>query len=387
MFLAAGPYFHSRFESNKTILKYFQSSELFIANLTNLTTTIVLTKMQAKARYSRRIIVALLITCVAFTLLAVSTRVKDVSAGAYFGFLLVIVLFASLAGSTCQNGTFALVAGYGQPEYTQGIMTGQAVAGVLPCIAQIVSVLSVPPKGVEQTRPKESSTSTFASFLTAVVIAVIALVAVLYLISRHPTLGRARVIDSADATSVADISERKTVRLTTLFSKLYWLCLAVALTFGVTMAFPVFTQRILSVNPSDNASRILEPASFIPLAFLVWNTGDLIGRVLTGVPALRLSSRPKLVFVLAVLRMVFIPMYFLCNIGGKGAKIPSDFFYLFIVQLFFGISNGYIGSTCMMGAAEWVDEDEREAAGGFMVLCLITGLTIGSVLSFLIGSS
>jgi len=34
-----------------------------------------------------------------------------------------------------------------------------------------------------------------------------------------------------------------------------------------------------------------------------------------------------------------------------------------------------------------VDEDEREAAGGFMVLCLITGLTIGSVLSFLIGSS
>jgi equilibrative nucleoside transporter 1/2/3 len=52
----------------------------------------------------------------------------------------VLTLFTS---GLCQNGIFAYVSGFGQPQYTQGIMTGQGVAGVLPCIAQIVSVLSV----------------------------------------------------------------------------------------------------------------------------------------------------------------------------------------------------------------------------------------------------
>jgi len=75
-------------------------------------------------------------------------------------------------------------------------------------------------------------------------------------------------------------------------------------------------------------------------------------------------------------------MYLLCNIGGKGAAIGSDIFYLLLVQLLFGVTNGYIGSNCMMGFVEYVDVDEREAAGGFMSLSLVAGLTAGSFLSF-----
>ncbi len=80
-------------------------------------------------------------------------------------------------------------------------------------------------------------------------------------------------------------------------------------------------------------------------------------------------------------------MYFLCNIGGNGAVIKSDFFYLMIVQLLFGVSNGYLGSNCMMGFAEWVEKDELEAAGGFMSLVLVAGLTAGSFLSFFAAQS
>jgi equilibrative nucleoside transporter 1/2/3 len=36
----------------------------------------------------------------------------------------------------------------------------------------------------------------------------------------------------------------------------------------------------------------------------------------------------------------------------------------------------------MMGFAEYVEAEEREAAGGFMSLCLVSGLTAGSFLSF-----
>jgi equilibrative nucleoside transporter 1/2/3 len=38
----------------------------------------------------------------------------------------------------------------------------------------------------------------------------------------------------------------------------------------------------------------------------------------------------------------------------------------------------------MMGAVEYVEEEEREAAGGFMGLMLVGGLTVGSMLSFLV---
>jgi equilibrative nucleoside transporter 1/2/3 len=88
---------------------------------------------------------------------------------------------------------------------------------------------------------------------------------------------------------------------------------------------------------------------------------------------------------MSVARLGFIPLYLLCNVRGQGAVVSSDAFYLFVVQLLFGMTNGYIGSSCMMGAADFVSPDEREAAGGFMGLMLVGGLTTGSLLSFFIG--
>lgn len=149
------------------------------------------------------------------------------------------------------------------------------------------------------------------------------------------------------------------------------------------MVFPVFTQAVLSVQDPSTSPRLFQRASFIPLAFLLWNAGDLFGRLLTLIPRLRLIQYPRFLFAFSLLRLVFIPMYLLCNIRGRGAAINSDVFYLIIVQFLFGLSNGWLGSNCMMGAAEWVEAEEREAAGGFMGLMLVAGLTVGSLLSFL----
>lgn len=160
--------------------------------------------------------------------------------------------------------------------------------------------------------------------------------------------------------------------------------MAVFLCFATTMVFPVFTQRILSVRTSHDPPRILQPASFIPLAFFFWNAGDLSGRLITAIPAVRITHKPRLVLLLSLARMGWIPLYYLCNLDGNGAIINSDFFYLIIVQFLFGMSNGYIGSNCMMGAVEYVDPNEREATGGFMGMMLVAGLTVGSLLSFLV---
>ncbi|KAL9113491.1 MAG: hypothetical protein Q9187_007619 [Circinaria calcarea] len=385
MFLAAAPYFQSRFSSSPWILTHFQSGILSVSTVTNLGSMLLLTKLQKNASYPKRIVASLTLNIICFTLLALSTALfRHVSADGYFAFLMVMVFTASLATGLCQNGVFAFVTGFGVREYTQAIMTGQAVAGVLPCLTQIVSVLSVSSQDDEEGAGQESPKSASAYFLTATAVSALALVAFMYLARQHRGNSAAkRALESVEGVEEEEQAERKVVGMLTLFKKLRWLALGVFFCFAVTMVFPVFTQEILSVRSPETSSRLFQPASFIPLALLFWNTGDLAGRLATLIPNLALVHYPRTVFLISILRIAFIPLYLLCNIRGRGAIIASDFFYLFVVQFLFGITNGYLGSTCMIGASEWVEIEEREAAGGFMVLMLVGGLTVGSLLSFL----
>jgi len=137
MFLAAAPYFQRRFESSDWLLTHFQSAIISVSTVTNLGSVIVLTKLQSRASYPKRIASSLVVNNICFTLLALSTVFfRHVSADSYFAFLMLMVFAASLATGLSQNGVFAFVSGFGREEYTQAIMTGQAIAGVLPCIAR-----------------------------------------------------------------------------------------------------------------------------------------------------------------------------------------------------------------------------------------------------------
>lgn len=394
MFLAASPYFQHRFRSNAWIFENFQAAEISVSTITNLGSMLILTRMQSGANYPRRIILSLFINMAVFALLAGST-VVNVGAGVYFGFLMVMMFGTSLATGFCQNGVFAFVSGYGEPKFLQGIMTGQAVAGVLPCLAQIISVLSVhggdrkPPPGHDQPPPGPPPVNwkaAMAYFVTATAISVVTFLAFSYLVARNRQPKKLHQDGSMNPTT-EEPHERKSIPLLYLFKKLFWLAGGVFISFAITMVFPVYTQRIVSVRPPNQQPPILQPPSFIPLALLMWNIGDLVGRLATAVPSLSLVRRPKLIFFLAISRLIWVGGYHLCNIRGRGAVVESDVFYLVVIQLFFGISNGFIGSTCMIGAGEWVDEDEREAAGGFMGLCLVGGLTVGSLLSFFISNA
>jgi len=390
MFLAAAPYFQRRFSSSDNLLRNFQSAILSVSTVGNLGSMIILTKLQARANYPKRITVALTLYAITFMLLAISTKLfLAVSAGVYFAFLMLLVFTASLATGLCQNGVFAFVSGFGRDEYTQAIMTGQGIAGVLPAITQIISVLSVPAEQHnEGDLPQESSTSAFAYFLTATLVSSTTLIAFFHLLSHSRSRSCSRLnppshpdYETIDTTT----STRKSIPLTHLLSKIPYLALAVSTTFAITMFFPVFTVQIPSLHtPSSphDSPRLLQPSAFIPLAFFCWNLGDLVGRTLPALPFLRLTHRPRLLFLLSLVRIVFIPLYMACNVGGRGAVIPSDVFYLVVVQGLFGASSGYLGSSCMMGFADYVLPEEREAAGGFMSLCLVAGLTAGSFLSF-----
>jgi equilibrative nucleoside transporter 1/2/3 len=378
MFLAAAPFFRQRFQSNTWVTTHYQSSILTVSTVTNLTSAFVLAKVQQSASYPRRIIVSLLINIAVFTLLAFSTLVlKHASVIVYFGFLMSMVFGASMATGINQNGVFAYVSGFGREEYTQAIMSGQGVAGVLPCLAQMLSGLAVPEEGEEQALDA-SWKSAFACFITATGVSSLTLVAFVWLTKRQSL----HIVDDSSEASNANQLPTKTFSLWTLFLKLRLPAISIFLCFVVTMVFPVYTSRIESVRGTSDASRLFQPAAFIPLAFFFWNAGDLLARVLVLNPRYSLAHRPWALLILSIARAGFIPLYQLCNIGGLGAIVNSDFFYLFIVQLLFGATNGYLSSCCMMGASYWVSAEEREPAGGFMSLMLVGGLAAGSLLSF-----
>ncbi|KAB8301543.1 hypothetical protein EYC80_003389 [Monilinia laxa] len=389
MFLAAAPYFQSRFQDNENILQHFQSAITSVGTVTNLGSMLLLNRLQSNASYPKRIIASLILNTVVFTLLAISTSYfRNVSSSGYLAFTLIMVFSTSCATGLLQNGAFAFASSFGRPEYIQAIMTGQAIAGVLPSAAQIATVLAVPPPDrwadidTEVADLKEDTTSAFVYFLTATAISVLTLVFVFPLLRKHNRIIESRAASSASSEDgVEENGKHEIIGMARLFKKLHWLAGGVFMCFAVTMFFPVFTSKVVSVVPADRAPRILQPEAFIPLGFLVWNIGDLCGRLLPLLP-FNTKARPIPLFVFSILRIAFVPLYLFCNIEGKGAKVNSDVFYLLIVQGGFGLSNGWLGSSCMMAATEYVDEEEREASGSFMMTNLVGGLMIGSLLSF-----
>lgn len=396
MFLAASPYFNFRFTARPSLSRTFQSSVLTVSTITNLLVTLLLTKLQRTANYASRIKLGLVINTVAFVLLTISTTTyRDISPDAYLAFVLVDVWLAAVATGLFQNGAFAFAAGFGRGEYTQAVMVGQGLAGVLPALAQMVSVLIVPQSSSsdpsvatsgasDDTKAQEADTissSAFIYFLTAVIVSIITLVSFLPLSSRYRRLiaNRKAAQDNEHQAPHA----RKVVGLGTLLRKLHWEAGSVAICFVATIAFfPVFTGKILSTHGEPH-SRLFDAEVFIPLGFFCWNAGDLAGRTFTGGAFNeRIRSQPVIMFLFGCARFAFLPLYLLCNLHGGGAVVNSDLFYLVLIQVPFGLSNGWLASNSMMAAAEVVDEGEREAAGGFMGLCLVAGLAVGSLLSF-----
>lgn len=400
MFLAAAPYFQKRFAGDEWIQENFQSSIVSVSTITNLTAMLILTNIQTSASYPFRINTALVIDVALFGLLTASTTCfLDASKPLYLAFALAMVCGSAWATGLIQNGAFAFAASFGRPEYTQAIMAGQGIAGILPPLAQMLSVLAVPSQKSSQTKapiegqpvpepsstPDEGGKSAFIYFLTAVGVSALTLIVFQPLARRHSRLveGRAGTAGHAPTQPVERVA-RHFVSMKTLFHRLHWLAGSVFMCFVVTMFFPVLTGKIVSVHDSRDAGRLFESDVFIALAFFFWNLGDLLGRVATSVPGLTVwwQRRPTALFAFSIGRVLFLPLYMLCNIRGRGALVNSDVFYLVVVQFLFGLTNGWLCSSSMIAAGEWVPEHEREAAGGFMGLCLTAGLTAGSLLSF-----
>lgn len=403
--ITATPYFLSRLEGSplKSTFSSYLSAAFMISNLPFLAHATATAK---QASNSRRVFFSLL--CLAFltATFTVSTWVHP-SPGVFFAFVLFNGALQSAVGSYLQTAVVAVASLFGSTAMA-AVMSGQAAVGVAVSGVQVLSAAAsvrsasdipeVPTQAASSRTPEETSAALFFGLSTIFLLVTQGVHAWMMTLPAYKTLV-ARSRPRATTDSLAE----ETQGLTTGIShnsktsgkdqilRMVKLNLpynfAVGYVFAITLSvFPPITVSIQSTNPATH------PLLFSAFHFLVYNIGDFLGRSVCSIPRLLIWSANKLL-VLSLARTLFIPLFLLCNVQwahptALGPVITSDVLFM-LVLLFFGVSNGYISSMCMVAAPSVAHNprlkgraEDVDIAATVASFCLVGGLTLGSVASF-----
>lgn len=152
----------------------------------------------------------------------------------------------------------------------------------------------------------------------------------------------------------------------------YMVCIALA--YCVTLSlYPGIESEIVSCSLG----------TWMPvLLMFTFNTSDLIGKTLAGVPYP--WSRRQLI-LMSGLRIILVPLLLLCC-APRHQPVISGETAAFIFTIALGVSNGLAGSLPMMLAPAKVNATLREVTGNMMTLSYNVGLTVGSFIGYVFES-
>lgn len=121
--------------------------------------------------------------------------------------------------------------------------------------------------------------------------------------------------------------------------------------------------------------------SWMPVILMAaFNAADLLGKMLASISYE--WTRTQLLYF-SVARAILIPLFLLCAIPRK-SPILSGEGYPLLFSLLLGLTNGIVGSVPMIQAPSKVPEEHRELTGNIMTLSYTTGLTVGSLLAYML---
>ncbi|XP_015593950.1 equilibrative nucleoside transporter 4 [Cephus cinctus] len=122
-------------------------------------------------------------------------------------------------------------------------------------------------------------------------------------------------------------------------------------------------------------------SSWMPVILMAaFNASDLLGKVLASIPYE--WTRTQLLYFSGA-RAILIPLFLLCAIPRK-APVLSGEGYPLLFSLLLGLTNGIVGSVPMIQAPSKVPEEHRELTGNIMTLSYTMGLTVGSLLAYML---
>lgn len=216
--------------------------------------------------------------------------------------------------------------------------------------------------------------------------------------------------DAASAAALADASGGDDgsgeMPVSQLLSKLWGYCAVVVATFGVTLlVFPAITSSVCSRhNPAVTERGTTAFAGcaasspegrfygdlFVPFSFVLFNLGDVLGRVAAGLgPWARTSPPLHFLGLYAAARLVLPVALVFCNvITPAGWVVPpllggNDAWPMLLVLLL-GLTNGHLGLLALMHAPSTLPPAARKQSGPVLSFCVVSGLISGSMLSLVL---
>lgn len=338
-----------------------------------------------------RISGSLTVILVVFLVTAIVVKV-ELAPLPFFVLTMVKIVCINSFGAIFQSSLFGL-AGILPASYTTPIMSGQGLAGTFAAFSMICALAS----------GSELQDSAFGYFITACVVILLAIMSYLALPKMEffqycmessgcaPSADEENKMDllkkesEAEKRPVVNLMEdetKPTSSVFNIFKQIWVMALSVCFIFTVTIGvFPAVTVDVKSTVAGESAWK----KYFIPVScFLLFNVMDWAGRSLTAVcmwPGKDSIWLP----ILVGLRVVFIPLFMLCNVQPRVISqtvwFSHDAWYI-IFMIFFSFSNGYLASLCMCFGPKKVSQHEAETAGAIMAFFLSLGLALGAAVSF-----
>ncbi|XP_034753773.1 equilibrative nucleoside transporter 1-like [Etheostoma cragini] len=337
-----------------------------------------------------RISGSLVVILVVFLLTAVFVKV-EMAPLPFFIITMIKIICINSFGAILQGSLFGL-AGILPASYTTPIMSGQGLAGTFAAFSMICALAS----------GSALQDSAFGYFITACVVILLAVMSYFVLprmefFQYHMESNGSR--PSADEENKMDLLKKEspaekrpvvslmedeakpTVSVLNIFKQIWVMALSVCFIFTVTIGtFPAVTVDVVSTVANGGAW----DTYFIPVScFLLFNLMDWAGRSLTAV-CLWPGKDSMWLPVLVGLRVVFVPLFMLCNVQPRyylPLVFGHDAWYI-IFMIFFSFSNGYLASLCMCFGPKKVSPHEAETAGAIMAFFLSLGLALGAAVSF-----
>ncbi|KAJ8248606.1 hypothetical protein GJAV_G00243790 [Gymnothorax javanicus] len=306
----------------------------------------------------------------------------------FFVITMIKIVCINSFGAMLQGGLFGL-AGLLPASYTTPIMSGQGLAGTFAAVSMICAIAN----------SSALTDSAFGYFITACVVILLAIVSYLILpkleffqyYSARPSSDEENKMDllkkeapgEIRAASYTEEVPRPAPSVINIFKQIWVMALSVCCIFAITIAtFPAVTVDVKTIaKPGSTWDTYFIPVS----CFLIFNVMDWAGRSLTAV-CMWPGKDSVLLPILVVLRVVFIPLFMLCNVQPRSytpVVFEHDAWYI-LFMILFAFSNGYLASLCMCFGPKKVALQEAETAGAVMAFFLALGLALGAAMSFII---
>ncbi|XP_054655514.1 equilibrative nucleoside transporter 1-like isoform X1 [Dunckerocampus dactyliophorus] len=337
-----------------------------------------------------RITGSLAVILVVFLLTALLVKVY-VAPLPFFTLTMIKIVFINSFGAVLQGSLFGL-AGILPASYTTPIMSGQGLAGTFAAFSMICALAT----------GSDLRDSAFGYFITACFVILIAIISYLTLprmeffqyymesSTSRPSgekknktdfLKKESPDEKQPVVSLMEDDGKPGVTVLRIFSKIWVMAVSVCFIFTVTIGiFPAVTVEVKSTVANGGWDTYFIPVS----CFLLFNLMDWAGRSLTAF-CMRPGKDSKWLPVLVALRVVFVPLFMLCNVQPRHylpVLFAHDAWYM-VFMILFSFSNGYLASLCMCYGPTKVSQHEAETAGAIMAFFMSLGLALGAAISFL----